>query len=93
MNKTEFIARVAEHQEIPKTKAKEIVETVLAEICNVITDHDSVYFQELGTFGATLKEEHTSKNPSNGETITVPAKYVPTFKFGNQIKKATKATL
>ena len=90
MTKTDFIALYAEHQDIPKTKAKEIVDTVLAEICNVITDHDSVYFQELGTFGATLKEEHVMRNPATGETITVPAKYVPTFKFGGQIKKCTK---
>lgn len=90
MNKTEFTALYAEHQDISKVKAKEIVDTVLAEICNVITDHDSVYFQELGTFGATLKEEHEMRNPQTGETITVPAKYVPTFKFGSQIKKCTK---
>lgn len=90
MNKNEFIALYAEHQELSKSKAKEIVDTVLAEICNVITDHDSVYFQELGTFGAVLREEHESRNPATGDIITVPAKYVPTFKFGSQIKKCTK---
>lgn len=90
MTKTEFIVLYAEHQDIPKAKAKEIVDTVLAEICNVITDHESVYFQELGTFGATLKDEHEMRHPATGETITVPAKYVPTFKFGSQIKKCTK---
>lgn len=90
MNKTEFIALYAEHQDLSKVKAKEIVDTVLAEICNVIADHDSVYFQELGTFGATFKEEHEMRNPATGETITVPAKYVPTFKFGSQIKNCIK---
>ena len=42
MNKTEFIALYAEHQELSKVKAKEIVDTVLAEICNVIADHNSL---------------------------------------------------
>lgn len=90
MNKTEFIALYAEHQDISKVKAKEIIDTVLAEICNVITDHDSVYFQELGTFGAKKVEEREMRNPQNGETITVPAKFVPTFKFGSQIKNCVK---
>lgn len=90
MNKTEFIARVAEHQNITKTAAKEIVDNVINEIADVIKERDSVYFTELGTFGVKFKEAHESRNPSTGETVNVDAKYVPDFKFGSQIKNALK---
>lgn len=90
MNKSDFIARVAEHQNISKAKAKEIVDNVINEIADVIKERDSVYFTELGTFGVKFKEAHESRNPATQETITVEAKYVPDFKFGTQIKNALK---
>lgn len=90
MNKSDFIARVAEHQNISKTAAKEIVNNVINEIADVIKERDSVYFTELGTFGVKFKEAHESRNPATGETINVDAKYVPDFKFGKQIKNALK---
>ena len=55
MNKTEFIARVAEHQDISKVEARQIVDKVIDEIVDVIKEHDSVYFTELGTFGVKFK--------------------------------------
>ncbi len=90
MNKSDFIARVAEHQNISKTAAKEIVDNVINEIADVIKERDSVYFTELGTFGVKFREAHESRNPATGETINVDAKYVPDFKFGSQIKNALK---
>ena len=90
MNKTEFIARVAEHQDISKVEARQIVDKVIDEIVDVIKEHDSVYFTELGTFGVKFKEAHESRNPATGETVTVDAKYIPDFKFGSQIKNALK---
>ena len=90
MNKTEFIARVAEHQDISKVEARQIVDKVINEIVDVIKEHDSVYFTELGTFGVKFKEAHESRNPATGETVNVDAKYVPDFKFGSQIKNALK---
>ena len=63
---------------------------VIDEIVDVIKEHDSVYFTELGTFGVKFKEAHESRNPATGETINVEAKYVPDFKFGSQIKNALK---
>lgn len=90
MNKTEFIARVAEHQNLSKVEARQIVDHVIDEIVNVIKERDSVYFTELGTFGVKFKEAHESRNPATGETINVEAKYVPDFKFGSQIKNALK---
>ena len=90
MNKTEFIARVAEHQDISKVEARQIVDKVIDEIVDVIKEHDSVYFTELGTFGVKFKEAHESRNPATGETVSVDAKYVPDFKFGSQIKNVLK---
>ena len=90
MNKTEFSAGVAEHQDISKVEARQIVDKVIDEIVDVIKEHDSVYFTELGTFGVKFKEAHESRNPATGETINVEAKYVPDFKFGSQIKNALK---
>ena len=83
MNKTEFIARVAEHQDISKVEARQIVD-------KVIDERNFVYFTELGTFGVKFKEAHESRNPATGETVNVDAKYVPDFKFGSQIKNALK---
>ena len=69
MNKTEFIARVAEHQDISKVEARQIVDKVIDEIVDVIKEHDSVYFTELGTFGVKFREAHESRNPATGETF------------------------
>lgn len=90
MNKTDFTRRIAEKNEITLKSAKEVVDIVVNELIEVLKEHDSVYFQEIGTFGTEFREEHQARNPATGETITVPAKHVPTFKFAGRIKDIVK---
>lgn len=90
MNKTEFARRIAEKNEITLKSAKEVVDIVVNELIAVLKEHDSVYFQEIGTFATEFREEHPARNPATGESITVPAKYVPVFKFAGRIKEEVK---
>lgn len=90
MNKTEFVRRIAEKNGVTITSARDAVDMILAEITSVMLDRESVYFQELGTFGVEFKPEHAGRNPATGEAITIPDKYVPMFKFGRPIKDAVK---
>lgn len=90
MNKTEFAKRIAERNELTLKSAKEVVDMVVNELTEVLKEHDNVHFQEIGTFGTEFKDEHQGRNPATGETITIPAKHIPTFKFSGRIKEVVK---
>jgi nucleoid DNA-binding protein len=44
----------------------------------------------FGAFSVAKRKARTAKNPQTGALIKVPAKRVPKFKAGRELKKAVK---
>ena len=72
MNKTEFVAAVAEAAGASKKDAENIINATLAQIEKVLVAGDKVQFVGFGTFETRERGERTAKNPRTGEAITVP---------------------
>ena len=88
MNKTEFVAAVAEAAGASKKDAENIINATLAQIEKVLVAGDKVQFVGFGTFETRERGERTAKNPRTGEAITVPAAKAPAFKAGKALKDA-----
>lgn len=88
MNKTEFVAAVAEAAGASKKDAENIINATLAQIEKVLAAGDKVQFVGFGTFETRERGERTAKNPRTGEAITVPAAKAPAFKAGKALKDA-----
>lgn len=88
MNKTEFIAAVAEKAQITKKDAGTAVDAVLATLTEQMTKKEDVSFVGFGTFKVNHRDAREGRNPRTKEKIQYPAKDVPVFKPGKALKDA-----
>jgi DNA-binding protein HU-beta len=89
MDKAELIDEIAK-----VTCGKEEVELVLAAMLDAIkkavNKGDSVTLGKFGTFCFIKKKARIGRNPMTGAAIKIPAKTVPVFKAGKDLKDAVK---
>lgn len=90
MNKTELVNAVALKSELTKKDADKAVAAVLDAIKEAVAAGDKVQLIGFGTFEAKERAARECRNPRTGETITVEASKVPSFKAGQGFKDAVK---
>jgi len=91
MNKTEFIAKVAEKAELSKKDAENAVNAFTNVVADALVDGDRVQIVGFGTFEVSERAARTGRNPKTGETIEIGASKSPKFKAGKALKDAIKA--
>ncbi len=89
MNKAELINAVAKVTDTKKT-AKAAVDTLLATITKALKKKDSVTLVGFGTFAVKKRAARTGRNPQTGKALKIPAKTVPVFRPGKDLKQAVK---
>lgn len=88
MNKGELTGKVAEAAEISKNKATIAVNTAIEGIRDSLSSGERVVLVGLGTFSIRERAARTGRNPRTGATLNIPAKKVPVFKAGKELKDA-----
>ena len=91
MTKIEFVKKCAEEAELSQKKIKEVLASIGDNIVGCMKDEDGVTPFPGMKFSAVYKEARTGRNPSTGETISIPAKYHAKAKFGVAVKNALNA--
>ena len=90
MNKTELVAAVATKADLSKKDAEAAVKAVIDAVTEALADGDKVALVGFGTFEVKTRAARTGKNPRTGDTISIPASKVPSFKAGAALKNAVK---
>lgn len=86
MNKTEFIARVAEKSGLTKTDAQKAVNAFAEVVAEQLKADDKVALLGFGTFSVNDKPARTGINPKTKEKISIPARKVVKFKAGSALE-------
>ena len=89
MRKPELVAAVAE-KGIDKKTAEKAVNAVIDTIKETLAKGESIQLIGFGNFEVRERPERQARNIRTGETITVPASKVPSFKAGKALKDAVK---
>jgi len=89
MNKAELINAVSKVTDTKKT-AKAAVDTLLATITKTLKKKGSVTLVGFGTFTVKKRAARTGRNPQTGKALKIPAKTVPVFRPGKDLKAAVK---
>lgn len=90
MNKTEFIAAVAEKAEITKVDAKKAIDAGIEVIRESMKKGDKVAILGFGTFSVTERAAREGVNPQNGKKMKIAARKVVRFKAGAALDLNTK---
>ena len=87
MTKAELVEEVARAAELNKRDAEVIVETVFDSIIGALHKGDKVELRGFGSFRTRERGPRRGRNPKTGEPVDVPAKRVPYFKPGKELKE------
>ena len=88
MNKTEFIAAVAEKAEISKKDSEKALKAFVDVVAEQLKAGDKVQLVGFGTFEVSERAAREGRNPQTGETMTIAACKAPMFKAGKALKDA-----
>ena len=88
MNKTEFIAAVAEKAEISKKDSEKALKAFVDVVTEQLKAGDKVQLVGFGTFEVSERAAREGRNPQTGETMKIAASKAPKFKAGKALKDA-----
>ena len=88
MTKSELIARLAER--FPQLVAKDAdfaVKMILDALTSALVKGDRIEIRGFGSFALNYRPPRIGRNPKSGDKVQVPAKYVPHFKAGKELRE------
>ena len=78
--------RFPRNSDLNKKDAEVIVQTVLDSIVDSLKAGEKVELRGFGSFRLRNRASRQGRNPKTGEKVFVPAKRVPYFKPGKELK-------
>ena len=86
MNRTEFVAAIAENAEISKKDAEKAVKAFIDVVAEELKKGEKVQLVGFGTFEVSERAAREGRNPQTGESMTIAASKAPKFKAGKALK-------
>ena len=87
MTKADLIAEVSRSAELSKKDAENIVNVFLDRIVDALKEGEKIELRGFGSFKLRKRNSRIGRNPRTSEAVQVPAKKVPYFKPGKDLKK------
>jgi len=88
MTKSELVEVIAEKQgSITRREAEVVVNTIFSAIGDALAGGDRVELRGFGSFTTKHRNARIGRNPKTGESVHVPAKVVPHFKPGKELRE------
>ncbi|MBC6981511.1 integration host factor subunit beta [Caulobacter sp. 17J80-11] len=88
MIKSELIARLAaEHPHLTHRDIERVVNIILDGMVEALESGGRVELRGFGAFSVRSRPARAGRNPRTGETVSVPAKHVPFFKSGKELRE------
>ncbi len=88
MTKSEIIESLASRQAQLAFKDVELaVKIILEHMINTLSIGERIEIRGFGCFALHYRKPRISRNPKSGEAVSVPAKFVPHFKSGTELRE------
>jgi integration host factor subunit beta len=86
MTKAELVEMVAEEINLTKKQTEMIVNILFNSITEALSRGDKVELRGFGSFRIRNRNPREGRNPKTGDTVHIPAKKVPFFKAGKELR-------
>lgn len=88
MIRSELLAAIAEdNPELRAEEVEQVVDIFFEEIAERLSEGGRVELRGFGAFSVRDRQARQGRNPRTGELVDVPAKRVPYFKPGKEIRE------
>lgn len=93
MTKSELIERLAaRHPQFMLKDVELAVKLVLDQISNALARQERVEIRGFGSFSLHRRPARQGRNPKTGASVQIPAKSVPHFKPGKEMRERVNAS-
>lgn len=93
MIKSELIERLAaENTHLTHVEVERVVNVVLGRMTAALGEGGRVELRGFGAFSVRSRPARAGRNPRTGEAVDVPAKSVPFFKSGKELRERLNAS-
>ncbi len=86
MTKADLVDEVVRVSSLSKKQAEIIVNTVFQAIVVSLRKDDKIELRGFGSFRVRRRRSRQGRNPKTGDRVAVPAKRIPYFKPGKELK-------
>ncbi len=87
MTKAELVDEIAQKADLTRKHSEVIVDAVFASIIEALQGGDKIELRGFGSFRVRHRASRTGRNPKTGDSVLVPAKKVPYFKPGKELRE------
>ncbi len=87
MTKAELVDEIAQKADLTRKHSEVIVDAVFSSIIGALQGGDKIELRGFGSFRVRHRASRTGRNPKTGEGVLVPAKKVPYFKPGKELRE------
>ena len=92
MIKSELIEQLAaENPHLTQKDVEKLVGVVLDHMTDALSEGGRVELRGFGAFSVRSRPSRQGRNPRTGEAVDVPAKSVPFFKSGKELRERLNA--
>lgn len=88
MTKSELIERLSlKYPELRAQDVEEAVKLMIEKICQSLEKGNRVEIRGFGSFSLHYRDARIGRNPKTGESVKVPAKSIPYFRAGKELRE------
>jgi integration host factor subunit beta len=88
MTRSDLIVKLAErYPQLLGKDAELAVKVILDSMATTLTSGDRIEIRGFGSFALNYRPPRMGRNPKSGDKVQVPAKYVPHFKAGKELRE------
>lgn len=87
MTKSELIEAIAGRAHLTKARAEQAVNCVFDAMTEALARGEGIEIRGFGSFTVRPYKPYDGRNPRTGESVHVPAKRLPFFKVGKELRE------
>jgi integration host factor subunit beta len=90
VTKKEIVKTISEEIGMTQLKTKEIVQKTFDAIVRTLVEDSRIELRNFGVFEVKKRAARKARNPRTGDKVSVPEKFVVTFKPGKEMEERVK---
>lgn len=87
MNKSDLMTALKDKDDLSRQEAEKIINVFFGSIEDSLCNGGRVEIRGFGSFTVNTYKSYLGRNPKTGDQIRVPAKRLPFFKVGKELKE------
>jgi integration host factor subunit beta len=87
MTKADLIEEVSQAGKLTRRDAEVVVETVFESMSQALARGEKIELRGFGSFRVQERSARRARNPKTGEEVDVPARKVPRFRPGREMRE------